>query len=416
MKKPHIVIVGGGFGGMEVAWGLRSQVKQGKIAVTLINVTNYFLFTPLLHEVATGGLSAGSVAEPLREVFAHTGISVIQGEVTKVDVDKKTVFLGHHAIPYDILVLSTGASTNYFDTPGALEYALPLKTLADASAIRARIIDAFETASLVTTSAERKQLLSFVVVGAGATGVELAAELAEFAFHIAHRYFCDRTSCILHNEVSVTLVSAGPELLAQFPLPTRLAAEKRLRKLGVQLRLGIQVGEVDATGVNMNDGWRIPSGLTVWTAGVKAVLPPLAQSSTSAKAQLWPQTNNRAELGPTLLAVNHKNIFILGDAANGLPMLAQVAVAQGRAVANNIVLLLAGRPLIPFVYHSRGSFVSLGQWFAAGTIGKLNIHGRLTWWLWRTIYLFKFASNKKRLRIVFEWTLNLLYPRDITRL
>ncbi len=410
MKKKHIVIVGGGFGGMEVAWGLRGQVKQGKISVTLINTTNYFLFTPLLHEVATGGLSAGSVAEPLREIFAHTGISVIQGEVTKVDASKKTVFLGHHSIPYDILVLSTGASTNYFDTPGAQEFSLPLKTLADASAIRARIIDAFETASLVTTSAERKNLLSFVVVGAGATGVELAAELAEFAFHIAHRYFCDKTSCILHNEVSVTLVSAGPELLAQFSLPTRKAAERRLRKLDVELRLGIQVGEVDATGVNLNDGWRIPSGLTIWTAGVKASLPKLVSYSGSepTKAELWSHINNRAELD--------KNIFILGDAAAGLPMLAQVAVAQGRAVANNIVLLLAGRPLQTFVYHSRGSFVSLGQWFAAGTIGRINLSGRLTWWLWRTIYLFKFASHKKRLRIIFEWTLNLFYPRDITRL
>ncbi|HCC83501.1 TPA: hypothetical protein DEP96_01475 [Candidatus Uhrbacteria bacterium] len=406
MKKPHIVIVGGGFGGLEVAWGLRGQVKQGKIAVTLINITNYFLFTPLLHEVATGGLSAASVAEPLREVFAHTGLNIIQGEVTKVDADKKAVFLGHHTIPYDVLVLSTGATTNYFNTPGAAEFALPLKTLADATAIRARIIDAFETASLVTTAAERKELLSFVVVGAGATGVELAAELAEFAFHIARRYFCQKNSCILHNEVSVTLVSAGPELLAQFSPPTRKAAEARLKKLGVKLRLGVQVGEVDATGVNMNDGWRIPSGLTIWTAGVKAVLPLIVDSSGTkvAKAQLWSQAKKPAEL------------VILGDAAAGLPMLAQVAVAQGRSVANNIVLLLASRPLLPFVYHSRGSFVSLGQWFAAGTIGRINLSGRLTWWLWRTVYLFKFASHKKRLRIVFEWTLNLFYPRDITRL
>ncbi len=403
MKKPHIIIVGGGFAGLEVARGLLRPLKQGKIKLTLINSTNYFLFTPLLHEVATGGLSASSVAEPLREVFVNTKINIIQGLVTQVDADQKIISLNDQQLSYDIAVIATGATTNYYDTPGAKEYTLPLKTLADAINIRSRIIDAFETASLLTDTAQRRELLSFVIVGGGATGVELAAELAEFAFSIEHRYFEMSSSCLRKNEVTVTLVSTSAELLAQFPAPTRQVAAARLQGLGVILRLGVAVGEVEQDGVNLNDGWRIPSSLTIWTAGVKATLPQFIDEST--KAKLWSQTNNRAELGA----------FILGDAATGLPLLAQVAVAQGKVVARNILLHLKGRPLLNFVYHSKGSFVSLGQWFAAGTIGKINMSGRLTWWLWRTIYLFKFASNKKRLRIILDWTLNLFYPRDVTR-
>lgn len=394
MEKPHIVIVGGGFAGLQVARGLLRPLKQGKIKLTLINTTNYFLFTPLLHEVATGGLSASSVAEPLREVFVKTKINIIQGIVTQVDADQKIIALHDQQLTYDILVLATGATTNYFNVPGAREFALPLKTLADALQIRGRIIDAFESASQTTDASKRRELLSFVVVGGGATGVELAAELAEFAFSLERRYFAHKTSCILSHEVSVNLVSSSSELLAQFPPATRRIAASRLQQLGVILRLGSQVGEVEADGVNLHDGWRISSSLTIWTAGVKSTLADLV---------IEPAT---AELS--------KNIFILGDISHGFPLLAQVAVAQAKVVAKNILLHLKGHPLKTFVYQSKGSFVSLGQWFAAGTIGKINLHGRLTWWLWRTIYLFKFASHKKRLRIVLDWTMNLFYPRDIT--
>ncbi|MBI1908468.1 NAD(P)/FAD-dependent oxidoreductase [Candidatus Uhrbacteria bacterium] len=404
--KQHIVIIGSGFGGMEVAKRLAPKVRRGEIDVTVINRTNYFLFTPLLHEVATGGLTPTSVTEPLRDVFARSGIRVAQGDVAGVDIAAKNIRVGTCDIPYDIVVLASGAETNYYGVPGADAHGVGLKTLSDAIRIRERVIDAFEAAALTNDEEAKRRLLSFVVVGAGATGVELVAELAEFATGIAEKYFGGT------HGVSVTLVSASAELLAQFSPATRKAAEERLRKNGIVLKLGVQVLGVDTDGVDLGDGSRIDASLVAWTAGVKPVVPTFTNGAPE-------MTNGRIAVDATLAARGVDGMFVLGDSAatpSPLPMLAQVAVAQGKTVAQNVVAKLAGRPLHPFAYRSKGSLVSLGQWFAAGTVGAFDISGRFTWWLWRTVYLFKFASTKKRIRIAFEWTINLFYPRDITKL
>lgn len=414
MKK-HVIIIGSGFGGMEVAKRLAPHVRAGVFDVTVINQTNSFLFTPLLHEVATGGLSPTSVAEPLREVFAGTGIRVVQGDVTSIDATKKVVAVGTCSIAYDVAVLATGAETNYYNTPGAEEYAVPLKTLGDAMRMREKVIDAFEHAALLEDAQARRKWLSFVVVGAGATGVELAAELAEFTFGIAYRYFRDGKNGIHPDEVTVTLVNAGAELLAQFSAATRTAADRQLRREGVTIRHGQQVQAVDAQGVSLADGTRIDAALVAWTAGVKPAQTTFVGSTPATE-------RGRVVVDATLRVKGCEDVFALGDAAAltqdsaQLPMLAQVAVAQGKTVARNVLATLHRKPLTVFTYRSKGSLVSLGQWFAAGTIGPLQMSGRFTWWLWRTIYLFKFASNKKRIRIAFEWTLNLFSPRDITKL
>lgn len=414
MKK-HIVIIGSGFGGMEVARRLSPYVRVGSIDVTVINRTNAFLFTPLLHEVATGGLSPTSVTEPLREVFVGTGIRVVQGDVTSIDTTTKTITVGTCAVTYDVAVLATGAETNYYNTPGAEACAVPLKTLGDALRIREQVIDAFERAALTIDADARKKLLSFVVVGAGATGVELVTELAEFTNGIACRYFRDGKNGIDPSDVTVTLVSAGAELLAQFPLATRVAADKQLQREGIVIRRNAQVKAVDTHGVVLADGSRIDAALVAWTAGVKPMVPPFAGRTPSME-------KGRVLVDAMLRATGCDDVFVLGDSAAftqggaQLPMLAQVAVAQGKAVAQNVLATVRQRPLVSFMYRSKGSLVSLGQWFAAGTVGPLHLSGRFTWWLWRTVYLFKFASTKKRVRIAFEWTLNLFSPRDITKL
>lgn len=414
MKK-HIVIIGSGFGGMEVARRLSPYVRAGSIDVTVINRTNAFLFTPLLHEVATGGLSPTSVTEPLREVFVGTGIRVVQGDVTSINTTTKTITVGTCAVTYDVAVLATGAETNYYNTPGAEACAVPLKTLGDALRIREQVIDAFERAAVLQDTEARKRLLSFVVVGAGATGVELVAELAEFTNGIACRYFRDGKNGINPTEVTVTLVSAGAEVLTQFSSATRVAADAQLQRDGVVIRRGTHVQAVDAGGVLLADGTRIDAVLVAWTAGVRPVVPPFVGCI--------PTTDKgRVVVDATLRVPGCEDLFALGDAAviaqssAQLPMLAQVAVAQGKVVARNVLATVRQQPLVPFAYRSKGSLVSLGQWFAAGTVGPLHLSGRFTWWLWRTVYLFKFASTKKRVRIAFEWTLNLFSPRDITKL
>ena len=228
MLRPHIVIVGAGFGGTYVAKKLAPYVKKGTIDVTVVNKTNYFLFTPLLHEVATGSLGPLSVAEPLREIFAGTGVEVCQGSVQSIDTENMRVHISsngnRHTLPYDYLVISTGAETNYYGIAGAERYTFPLKNLADAARIRSQIIDCFEEAIMSENPEERARLLSFVVVGGGPTGVETAAELNEFVHSIVSRYYSKsdpQTDICSHKEVKVNLIHAGPELLQQFPTSLR---------------------------------------------------------------------------------------------------------------------------------------------------------------------------------------------------
>ncbi|MDB5238885.1 MAG: hypothetical protein JWO00_220 [Candidatus Parcubacteria bacterium] len=434
MLRPHIVILGAGFGGTNVAKKLRARVKRGEIDVTIVNRTNYFLFTPLLHEVATGGLSPRNVAEPLREVFVHTGIRIVQGSVDGINAAERTVAVREngqvHILRYDYLVAALGAETNYYGIPGAPEFTLPLKSLADATAIRNRIIDTFERAVLTENADDRKALLSFVVVGGGATGVELAAELSEFMSGLVGRYYgashCsaeDPRKCS-PEEPSLTLVNASKELLEMFKPSLRTAAQDRLTKNGVTVRSSTVVSAVTRTGLTLASGETIPASMIVWTAGVKAIIPHFEDLKPTL-------TGGRLAVDGNFRLLGSDRIFVLGDAAayvdardfakdssktRPLPMLAQVAQSQSGRVAKNIIAAIAGKPLKDFHYNSPGSMVSVGQWFAIGEIFSMKLAGRFTWWLWRTVYLSKFASWRKRIRIAAEWAFELVSPRDITKL
>jgi NADH dehydrogenase len=430
MLRPHIVILGAGFGGMYVARYLKHLAKKGDIDLTIVNETNYFLFTPLLHEVATGSLAPASVAEPIREIFAHSGVRIVQGTVEAIDRGTKTVhILGDinseethhrpsHDIKYDFLVIATGAATNYYNIPGADIFTYPLKTLADAAAIRDRIIDSFEEAVLCDDPAVRARLLSFAIVGGGATGVETAAEVADFVGGIVDRYYND-TDCDPNEigycspeEPTVSLIHAGPELLQMFAPSLRKAAEKRLRESGVQLYLGSTVTEVSPHGLKLSNNTSVPSSTVIWAAGVKPSMPRFEGDQPTIVA-------GRLAVDGYFRLQGDDRVFALGDMAaypTPMPMLAQVAVGQAKIVAKNIRAAIKKKPMKMFHYHPKGSMVSVGSWFAIGQIYSMNISGKLTWWLWRSVYLFKFFSWKKRIRIVLGWTLNSLYPRDITKL
>ncbi len=435
MLKPHIVILGSGFGGTYVAKKLAHYVKKGAVEVTIVNRTNYFLFTPLLHEVATGSLSPTSVAEPLREIFSGTGIRIVQGTAESIDrASKKIVLSGHSSscnLSYDYLVIATGAETNYYNIPGAEKFTLALKSLMDAVHIRSQVIDSFEKAILTTDKMERARLLSFVVVGGGATGVETAAELGEFIQGMTKRYYGGTEPCdpmdyriCKPQEPKVTLVHTGPELLQMFKPALRVAAEKRLRRNRVDVQLNATVTEVTTQGIKLTSGELIPSATVIWAAGVKPTIPHF-------EADMPALALGRLAVDKYFRLVSDDHIFALGDVAGYadrdalqadptktkmLPQLAQVAERQAATVARNIISSIRKKPLTDFHFHSKGSMVSVGQWFALGEIFSLSISGRLTWWLWRTVYLFKFASWKKRTRIAFEWTLDMFYPRDITKL
>jgi len=422
MSVPRIVIVGAGFGGVYAARRLAPYARAGKITLTIIDKSNYFLFTPLLHEVATGGLSPLSVMEPLREIFAGDRVRVVRGTVESVDTDTRTIHASAFAssgaqgaplaIPYDTLVISTGAGTAYRGVPGADTHAYPLKTAADALRIRERIINAFDEAGNATDDAVRERLLSFAVIGGGATGTELVAELQEFAQGIVERYH----RCVSHGILRprVSLIHAGAELLPQFPEPLRSSAVAHLRRLGIDVRLGAIVREVTAEGIAFTDGTSLAAGTVLWTAGVSAQAPEF-------RGALQPSfEQGRLAVDPSLSCPGVDGVYALGDVAHAVdskgapyPLLAQVAVAQAATVVANVIADLEGRPRRTFVFRSKGSLVSLGQWFAVGEIFSTHLRGRFAWWVWRTVYLFKFLSWRKRIRIAFEWTIGIFYPRDI---
>lgn len=405
MKKTHIVIVGGGFGGTYTARYLKPLIEADKVEVTLINRTNYFLFTPLLHEVATGALTPTSVVEPIREIFRHNNVHFIQDDVKSIDSVQKQVSTMSRTIGYDFLVVSSGAETNYYGTPGAKENCLTLKDLHDAQNLRKVIIDACEKGAHIADNDERRKMLSVVVVGGGATGVELSAEIIEFMQETLCSYY--NSSCHLKKEdVKVTVVAASPDLLPPFPPELREIAKRELIRKGVKVMTGETVTEVKPGKIIFKDASFIEAGTIIWVAGVK---PSTIEIAGSAK-----EKNGRITTDEFLRVTGPENIFALGDVSGTAPMLAQVASQQAKTVAYNIGAVLEKTPLVPFKFNEKGLLVSLGQWYAAGRLYGIVMKGPLMWWVWRTAYLFNFHSWRKRVRIALEWTVNLFYPRDIT--
>jgi NADH dehydrogenase len=412
-NKKQIVILGGGFAGMYA--GLSISRALGKSArVTVVNKTNHFLFTPMLHEVATGGLGHHQVVEATREIIYKKDITFFEGEVQSVDVIKKEITTSHGIVSYDTLVLALGATTNFFNTPGAQEHSLVLKDLSEAITLRNTIISRFEDASRATSEAERKELLSFVVVGGGPTGVELAGEIAEFAYGTLRKYYRQAFSC---KDIQITLVHSGKELLPTFDIKTRAYALKQLQKNGVTVLLATKVKEVAEQEVLLSNETRISAKTTIWTAGVRARDIEIIGASFEKDAL------GRISTDSAFRVKGHENIFAIGDTASvpdmqgaSYPMLAQVAVAEARLLGKNLQAIFSGKEPKPFRYRLKGELVSLGRWKASGTVLGMHIHGKLAWFIWRTVYLFKFISKSKKIKIAMDWTVNLFFSRDVSRI
>ncbi len=414
MKKPHIIIVGGGFAGVYTAKNLIPAVKKGLCKVTLISQDNYFLFTPLLHEVATGTLSPNSVTESLRDIFVGSGVEIHQARVSNVDENKRCVtMVDGSCIDFDYLVIATGAETAYYGVEGAQEFGLPLKTLSDAVSLRSKIIDAFEEAGNEKDPDKRKELLTFVVVGGGPTGVELVTELREFTddvFKSHARTFDDIGS----ERARIVMVSASPDLLPMFHPRIRGFAEEVLFRQKIECLLGKTVKKIEEDKLIFADGETVPTRLVIWTAGVVADV---------ACANHMELTKGRIQVDE-FLRTKTPNVFAIGDVActdvsSGAPpapMLAQIAEQEAKVCAHNILASILGNSLKSYKFKVNAMLVSLGKWRAAGQVGSFDLHGPFAWWVWRTVYLSKFASRRKQVRIMFEWTLDLFSSRDITRI
>ena len=411
-SSKKVVILGSGFAGIYSALSIHKNCKE-KVSITIVNRTNYFLFTPMLHEVATGGLGNHQIVESVRKIIYKKSIDFLEADIKSVDLVKKEVATTNGIVPYDMLVIALGATTNFFGTPGAEENSLVLKNLNEAIKIRDKIIDIFENASRETDIAKRKEMLSFVIVGGGATGVEITSEVAELCSYTLQKYYRGKIS---PDEISISLVNNSPELLSVFNVKVRAYAQKILERNHIHVLLNTSVKEVTPTSVVLGDGSSLFSQTIIWTAGVKP------NEVVTEGGVLPKDKGNRIITDKTFAVPGFPGVFAIGDishfieeSARGLPMLAQVAVAQGSTLGKNISNSILGKPLVTFRYLSKGEFVSLGRGEAAGTIFGIYFYGKLAWFIWRTIYLFKFISTSKRFRIAFDWTMQLFSSRDITR-
>ncbi len=398
-RVPHILIVGGGFGGVYAAKTLIHELKTGEARVTLMSEHNYFLFAPLLHEVATGGLSLSSVAEPLLEVFRETCVSVVTDTLISLDAAKKTVMTGHGAMSFDYLILATGARSN-IDIPINADLVFPLKTLEDALAIRKGIITLFQTAASQTM----QTTLSFAVIGAGHTGTEAVMELSDFVNGTLGPYYV-RTGTQI-PDIQISLIGDSETPVPYSDSRVQKAATHALKRAGIHFYQNAKAASISKADVLLANGIRVPANLVLWTAGTVPTL--------MSEWKLPLTKDGRIDTDEFLRVRAFSDIFAIGDVAGKDARLAQVAEAQGIHSAKNIVKILRNITPTPFLYRTRGFLMSLGRGNATGNIFGIPIAGPWGWWIWRTVYLFKFLSWRKRFRIALEWTIRLFMPRDIT--
>lgn len=399
-NKIKIVIIGGGFGGVYSAINLIKKFDGNEIEITLINKNNYFLFTPLLHEVATGALTPDSIVEPIREVFRNFPINFVEDTVLEIKKDKKEIITKKGQLSYDYLVIAPGAETNYMNVPGASEYTFTLKNLQYAISIRNHVLGICEIAN----EKKDKSLLNFTVIGAGATGVELVSELVEYIQHTMCNYY--RDSGFKEEDIIVNLVSASAEIIPQFPVKMREVALKELKKKNVTVYLNTKVVKIEPKKIYIDGDKTIDTNTIIWVAGVKPSANSILGITVGEKG--------RIDADEYLKSIQDESIYCLGDSSGTLPMLAQIAVQQAKIVALNIYNSTHKLPLKKFTFTQKGLLISLGQWYAAGNFFGMTFSGKIMWWVWRTVYLFNFLSWRKRFEIAIEWTIDLFYPRDIS--
>ena len=392
---PHVVIIGGGFGGLNAAKALR----KAPVRVTVVDRHNHHLFQPLLYQVATATLSPGDIASPIRWILRHArNTRVWLGDVQTIDLKNRRVMLVDGAsIAYDYLITATGTSHTYFGHDGWAAYAPGLKTLEDALAIRRRILVAFEEAERETNPVRQQRFLTFVLVGGGPTGVELAGTLAEIARQTRSEFRNIDT-----HKTRIVVIEAGPTILPSFAPALRDAARRSLSRLHVEVRENTRVTAVDE-GAVMLGAERLEAGTILWTAGVAA-------SPITATLGVPLDRAGRVIVERDLSIPDHPEAFVIGDAAafvdaegHQLPGVAQVAIQGGTHAARTILRRLRGEPSEPFVYHDRGSMAIIGRGSAICDLRGLRFSGPIAWLAWLFLHIFELIGFRNRLVVMIEW-------------
>src|SRR5438876_1610676 len=389
------------------------MARQSAVEICLVSRDNFFLFTPMLHEIAASDLEITNIVNPLRKLLRK--VDVLVGDVNQVDLRNKRVLISRgyrkplQKLDYDHLVIALGSTTNFYDLPGLAELAVPMKSLRDAIQLRGQILRYLEEANSEADPAERRSLLTFVVAGGGFAGVETVAALNDFVREALPFY-----PNLCEDMLRVMLIHSGPTILPELGESLGRYAETVLARRGVEIRLKTRVKSVTESEVFLADGVSIPSRTLVWTAGT--VPSPIISSLPCAKER------GRIVVNQFLGVPDWPDVWAVGDCAfvpdirnpgKSHPPTAQHAMREGKVVAQNIAAALLGRPLRSFSFKTIGLLASLGRRTGVARIFGINFSGFFAWWMWRTIYLGKLPGLDKKIRVAFDWTLDLLFPKDV---
>jgi NADH:ubiquinone reductase (H+-translocating) len=400
-KRPHVVIVGAGFGGLAAAKGLR----RADVDVTLIDKRNHHLFQPLLYQVATAGLSPADIAAPIRSIVKrNANTRVVLDRVYGIDSISKRVILGDgEPLTYDWLVLATGARHSYFGNDDWAPFAPGIKTIEDATSVRRKVLMAMERAEIEPDEEKRHALLTFVIIGGGPTGVEMAGAIAELAGQSVSRDF----RSITPHCSKIILVEGGERLLPSFPAALSEKARTAIEQLGVEVRLGRQVESVGKNGIMIGDEF-IAAATAIWAAGVQA-------SRAAEWLDVRPDRSGRVPVNDDLRAPGSDSIFVIGDTAactdacgKLLPGVAPVAKQQGAHVAKCIIAEMAGRPTRGFLYRNYGNLATIGRHRAVADFGRFRVSGHLAWFLWCVAHIWFLSGYRNRFIVGANWLWNYL--------
>ena len=414
-ESKRILILGGGFGGLYTALHLEKRLRRSSnIEVTLVNRENFFLFTPMLHEVAAGDLDLTHIVNPVRKLLRRS--QFFNGDLKSINLNERTVIATHaddnhdHELHYDYLVVALGSVTNFYNLPGLAENALTMKSLTDAILLRSRLITNLENADFECSSEDRSRLLTVVVVGGGFAGVETIASVNDFVRE-AIRYYPRLTA----DELRIILIEAGTAILPELGPKLGLYAQKKLTQRGVEFRMKTEVKSVSDSEVRLSDASTIETNLLVWTAGVSP--NPLLNILECSKERGRLITNEFLEVE------GFPGVWALGDCAavpdlstgRTCPPTAQHALRQGKIVADNILASISGGRRRAFRFKTIGALASIGKRTGVARILGVNFSGFVAWWLWRTIYLSKLPRFEKKVRVALDWALDLLFSKDLVQ-
>ena len=414
-KKIRIVILGGGFAGLHAAMHLdETLARDPDIEITLVNRDNFFLFTPMLHEVAASDLDLTNIVNPIRKLLKR--VMFFAGEVESIDLDRKRVKVSHgfdhhhHELNYDHLVIGLGSITNFYNLPGLQERALTMKSLGDAIHLRNRLISLLEEADSECCANVRGPLLTFVVAGGGFAGVETIAGINDFVREAVRFY-----SNLRENMLKVFLVHPGGVILPELGEKLGLYTQKKLAERGVEIRVNTSVSAVSDRGVQLSTGEMIETKALIWTAGTSP--NPALNSLPCSKER------GRLKVDEMLRVPDRPGVWALGDCAlvpDGKtgqyhPPTAQHALREGKVLAKNLIASVRGGVMKPFSFSTIGQLAAIGRRTGVANIFGINFSGFVAWWLWRTIYLSKLPRFEKKLRVALDWTLDLLFTKDLVQ-